>query len=489
MNPLKICIFFLIVLAPLALLSWFSKEGTIQIAGIDFSFISTDNLINSKIAKPKSIAKFVEKVDTTIVDEVEKVDSTKLSGGANRMGAPSQIVGKVSTTNFPIYGNEAGFRFLHRFFEKLENVSRENKKIRIMHYGDSQLEGDRITAFFRNRVQTRFGGSGPGTVPMINVYETNSFTQKYSSNFTRYTSFGGPRLKSNAYGQMVSVGRFTKEISDSATIATTKSLKTAWIEISANPLALGRAKNFNEVYLHYGNVVKQCIAKVYEGNTLILIDTLICDKKYHCLALKFPSTPGKIKIEFSAAISPDFYGISLEGTLGVQVDNVAMRGSSGDWVGKNSTSLLSTIYDQQNVGLIIMQYGGNQVPYFKDSMSVVRYGNLFKSQLYRLRKLRPDVAILVLGPSDMSKFSQGTYQTYPLLEQCIAEMKKVALETGSVYWDLYAAMGGENSMPEWVNQGLAGKDYIHFSPRGSSIASQLFTDSFFTAFEQWKETK
>jgi lysophospholipase L1-like esterase len=296
-------------------------------------------------------------------------------------------------------------------------------------------------------------------------------------------------LKSNGYGQMVSVGRFTKEILDSFSIANTTSIKTAWVEICANPLALGRAKYFNEVYLHYGNVLKECIVKIYEGESLILLDTLKSGTKYDCIPLKFPTTPGKIRMVFTSAISPDFYGISLEGGLGVQVDNVAMRGSSGDWVGKNSSFLLSKIYAQQNVGLIIMQFGGNQVPYFKDSMSVVRYGNLFKSQLYRLKKLRPDVAILVLGPSDMSKFSQGTYQTYPFLEQCIAQMKKVALETGAVYWDLYAAMGGENSMPEWVKQGLAGKDYIHFSPRGSAIASQLFTDSFFTAYEKWKGTK
>ena len=40
----------------------------------------------------------------------------------------------------------------------------KNKTVRILHYGDSQLEGDRITDYVRNRMQLRFGGEGPGIV-------------------------------------------------------------------------------------------------------------------------------------------------------------------------------------------------------------------------------------------------------------------------------------------------------------------------------------
>ena len=42
------------------------------------------------------------------------------------------------------------------------NKESKNKVVRILHYGDSQLEGDRITDYFRNRMQQKFGGQGPG---------------------------------------------------------------------------------------------------------------------------------------------------------------------------------------------------------------------------------------------------------------------------------------------------------------------------------------
>jgi hypothetical protein len=64
-------------------------------------------------------------------------------------------------------------------------------------------------------------------------------------------------------------------------------------------------------------------------------------------------------------------------------------------------------------------------------------------------------------------------------------MKKTCDETGAAFWDLYAAMGGKNSMPSWVSQGLAGKDYIHFTPRGASYASQLFYDAFIAEYAKW----
>ena len=47
------------------------------------------------------------------------------------------------------------------FMNILKNESK-TKVVRILHYGDSQLEGDRITDYFRNKMQRRFGGKGPG---------------------------------------------------------------------------------------------------------------------------------------------------------------------------------------------------------------------------------------------------------------------------------------------------------------------------------------
>ena len=57
----------------------------------------------------------------------------------------------------PITGNVAQ---LKGFFKALKNSKK--KQVRIAHYGDSIIEGDLITADFRQKMQSKFGGKGVG---------------------------------------------------------------------------------------------------------------------------------------------------------------------------------------------------------------------------------------------------------------------------------------------------------------------------------------
>jgi hypothetical protein len=144
------------------------------------------------------------------------------------------------------------------------------------------------------------------------------------------------------------------------------------------------------------------------------------------------------------------------------------------------------MYDDLNSELMILQFGGNSVPFFKDSASVRRFASQFQAQIRMAKRLNPSAAIIVIGPSDMSKFSSGIYESYKLLPYVVAQMRRCAGNENAGYWDLFSAMGGLNSMVSWVESGLAGKDYIHFSNKGASIASQMFYDAFEAEFAKWK---
>ena len=77
---------------------------------------------------------------------------------------------------------------LYEFFSELENA--RNKKVRIMHFGDSQIEADRITSFVRNELQKKFGGYGAGLFAIEQVTRKMSVKQIHSSNWERYAGFG-----------------------------------------------------------------------------------------------------------------------------------------------------------------------------------------------------------------------------------------------------------------------------------------------------------
>lgn len=54
---------------------------------------------------------------------------------------------------------------LQKFYEALIKLKASRGKVRILHYGDSQIEGDRMTRYIRNEFQKEYGGTGPGLEP------------------------------------------------------------------------------------------------------------------------------------------------------------------------------------------------------------------------------------------------------------------------------------------------------------------------------------
>ena len=145
-------------------------------------------------------------------------------------------------------------------------------------------------------------------------------------------------------------------------------------------------------------------------------------------------------------------------------------------------SLFRNGHSELNTKLFILQFGGNTIPYLKDSSSVRNYSKSFKRQIQLIQSQVPNAAIIVIGPSDMSQLNEGVFESYKLITYLTNQMKKVSCESGAAYWDLFKAMGGINSMPSWVEQGLASSDYIHFTSKGTSIASQLFYNAFISAY-------
>ena len=54
-------------------------------------------------------------------------------------------------------------------------------------------------------------------------------------------------------------------------------------------------------------------------------------------------------------------------------------------------------------------------------------------------------------------------------------LRKMAAEEQIAYWSMYDAMGGKDSMVRWVENGLAGSDYVHFTRSGANnIGKKLY---------------
>jgi len=500
MTPYKVLAFMLAVGAALFGLTFLASENE-----------RGESYLGSTVIKYPTAASFLEyaQVETANIDSVEnaamdedEMDSllmdmkniqydtafnkqdTSLKG--LQVPKSNEELGLTADGVMPIAFPNKDRSIFIPLFQKLEAADAQKKPIRIVHYGDSQIEGDRITAYVRDKFQKLFGGNGPGFVPLMPKYSQISVAIEHSDNWTRHTVFGPGKRPHNRYGAFASLSRFTKELPDSM-ITDSTPVVTAWVEVGGSKKTrYANIRAFNKVQVHYGNCNYPTAIKVYNGEELIVNDSLRTDGAYHPYTIQLGATPSNLKIEFSGIQSPDFYGLTCDGNYGVNMDNVAMRGSGGTIFGKINFTELDLMLDGLHTEFIIMQYGGNLMPYLKDEAHAKSSASWFKSQIYKLKQARPTAQILVIGPSDMATSIEGEYQTYPLMEYFIEQWKGAALEAGAAYWDMYRAMGGENSMISWVEKEWAAEDYTHFSPAGMNAISSLLMKALLLEYQYYK---
>jgi len=356
-------------------------------------------------------------------------------------------------------------------------------RCRILHYGDSQIEGDRISGYLRNRLQGIYGGSGPGFLPIKQVYEQNAAEISVSDNWIRLAAFdpNSEPLPDKNYGMFASVSRFTPvaiNTSDTLSPSDAQPVKAS-IRIRPSQKSYPRLRNYTHVGIHYGNARYATHCRVYSDGNLVGENQLINDGRYHCFEIENNAGTNEILVEFESVESPDFYGITLDGSSGICLDNIAMRGASGTIFRSMSQQAFVSMAARLNPEILIFQYGGNTIPYVKDSAAVASYAGYLLQQITWIRRQIPGVVVIFIGPGDMSTSVDGQMITYPLLPYLDERLQASCLKNGVAYWSMYKAMGGENSMPLWVEQGLAGSDYTHFSPKGTRIIAELFFTSLY----------
>ncbi|MFK5982637.1 MAG: GDSL-type esterase/lipase family protein [Flavobacteriaceae bacterium] len=461
----------------------FPEEG-ITLGNKSLKFPTTDEFFNIKedneVVKIDSVSSEIEelqelefKKDSTNKIVISKLDSVILN-------AKLDSIRKLKRS---IQGNENAIKSLVRFFNSLDKAKKE--KVRIIHYGDSQIESDRITSYLRNELQKQFGGNGVGLFPVISVSKKWTLNNEHSSNWVRYAGFGrkNPLITHNEFGAMMSLCRFTPILEEEN--SGEKEEVEAWVKISKSKMAYRKVKSFSELNIYLKNSLENVSYNIVTGIDTLKTGIIKAETPFEKIQVKFPKTPEEIIVSFKGKDSPDILGMSLEGYTGVVMDNIPLRGSSGTLFTKQDATLLKEMYVSLAPNLIILEFGGNTIPYTKTKRQASDYGNWFKQQIRFIKKLNPDVPILVIGPSDMSYKNKTEFETYLFLEDIRDALKDATLNSDCLFWDMYESMGGKNSMPSWVNAdpALANADYIHFSSKGSVKIAELFYKELMNLYE------
>ena len=402
--------------------TWFAQADTVSATPFD-SPLSTDTLV-----KQDSIAK-----------------------------SPQPVIPTVDVANTDTRA------YLAAFYAALDSVS--TMPVRIVHYGDSQIEEDRITNVLRESWQQHYGGGGVGLIPLHQTIPTRTIRQQLTMNGLVQSTQGGPkrylvygprsmRLEGKNYGIMGQVA-----VMDSTLVAGSQDLM-----LTIEPIDKKRKPHnyFSRLRLLTDSLSGYVVAH----------DSLFTLSPNSLLALPDSTTRCNIHLQGQGPV----YGISLETPTGVIVDNIPMRGCSGNIFTRIDSTQLASFYRATNTRLIILQFGGNMIPQTENPSTISGYvRSTLRQQVRYIRACAPQASILFIGPSDMSTRIDGEMTTYPLVPYMDRLLRKMAAEEQIAYWSMYDAMGGKDSMVRWVENGLAGSDYVHFTRAGANnIGKKLY---------------
>ena len=209
------------------------------------------------------------------------------------------------------------YTYFDSLFFLLDNAKKDKKIYRVIHYGDSQIEMDRISSVLRQRLQEIFGGSGPNMLSAIKSLSTISVVQGYSGGLVRYALVGDSttrRASHNRYGVLTQVCQNNGQ--SNINFSTTK-----------HSQAFEKVKEISRVSLLIGNNSEGFKASLKVAGDQYETKECPAAKEPSLLTWELPNNVdrGTITLQGNAEI----YGFMLDGGYGVALDNVALRGCSG----------------------------------------------------------------------------------------------------------------------------------------------------------------
>lgn len=329
-----------------------------------------------------------------------------------------------------------------------------NRTVRIAVLGDSFIEGDLFAQDLRESFQSRYGGMGVGFVPM-------------------HSDFPGFR-------QSVKMSDSGWTLHDIRTMERSDTIRTLSCDYAR---ASGQA-----VTTFAGNPKNERLA-AWERSTFAFLSS---DSGRVVMSGDF----GERQFEVGPSDEPQFLtvegrttrckvstgmaglvalGTYLDGQSGVQVDCMSIRGNSGMPLRKINAGLCAAMADRMPYDLIILEYGINAIS--EEQTDYSAYGLAMSAVIDRLRSVYPQTDILVLGVSDRGVKRDGAVRSLPACAAMVDVQRRMAHRSGVHFWDMRAAMGGENSVVDWRKRRLMNADYIHLNRDGGREMARLLFDA------------
>jgi LysM repeat protein/lysophospholipase L1-like esterase len=437
---------------------------------------------------------------------------------------------QVDTIEVPVPKNEIqNPKALYPFFKKLAELERlHNRKINIVHIGDSHIQADLMTNKTRKDLQAIFGNGGRGfTFPHRLAGTNGSSDYKFTSN----ANWDGYRNINTPNGSPVGLSgnALTTRSKDFVVELDTKMAGNEFTTIklvtpeNRNLFDLATAK---KTIAFESDVPKKITHKIKNGEALSIIadkyNVSIADiKKANGLkndriragkTLNIPSHEmQKKRIERSEFIplplqSDDishYYvsdglldkiyilpaagadNIALDGVIlenntpGLLYHNIGVNGAKFSDFNKYPAFFSELKALQPD--LVIVSLGTNES---FDKMRGEEYLVQLDSFLQKLKAQNPDAVVLVLTPPP-SLFKKKFPNTFAA--DYAQKIVNLSQDGDFAAWDLYSQLGGLYGVSRNAKKGLIGGDRVHYTNAGYEKQGALLTEAILKSYQDFKD--
>lgn len=369
--------------------------------------------------------------------------------------------------------SDSTLRGMTPFYRALDRTDSLHRPVRIAFWGDSFIEADILTADLREMLQQKYGGCGVGLVNITST--TYGFRPTVRHLFQGWDTHAST---DSAYFQRSKQGLNEHYFIPSP---------GAYVELS------GQTK-----YASLLDTCHQSTIYFYTKGTLTLTArinrqeevqrTFTSSDKLQTMSVD--GKIGRVRWKINQVDAALFFAASMDGTNGIVLDNLSLRGSSGLSLRNIPESTLKDFNAQRPYDLIILQYGlniatprgSNYDPYYKGMLQTIAH----------IKACFPQAGILLLSVGDRDyKSDTGEMRTMAGIKNLVRYQQHIAAESGIAFWNMFEAMGGEGSMAKLVkaNPAMANYDYTHINFRGGDYLAEILYETLMYGKEQYDKRR
>jgi lysophospholipase L1-like esterase len=368
----------------------------------------------------------------------------------------SVLQGQTTANQFENAYNPAFANFVNQLKNFKKN---KQKKVTILHLGDSHIQCDIFTDKVRTHFQQQFGDGGRGLVfpyKVANSTNPHNFVSFSTGEWTAYSS-----VKTNLFSRWGLTGYTLATNNPQATLA----LQTSWSKNSP----ITKVKIFYPIKDYSLFDVSLLIPK-----SQIKVKNVYPEDGF--VEYEFRQAQRTIPLTFSNSlpIQKQFLlqGISLENhQKGVIYHAVGVNGADIETF-LRCTDLNPHLKTLQP-DLVIISLGTNDalVPNFDEKLFKINYKLLIR----QIQTALPKAAILLTSPNPSYDFTKKPNKHLEKVQKILKELKN---ELNCTLWDFYGIVGGIKSIKTFENDGWLKPDKIHLTNKGYTQQGELFWECF-----------